>query len=202
MYGYYFITDRVLSLKGNENDVRAAVACGVKMIQYRNKNASSKEIYEEALKLKSLCINSTFIINDRVDIALSTDADGVHIGQEDLPLSAVRRLLGKDKIIGMTVHSEEDAIYAEKSGASYLGVAPIFSTKTKPDAGKPVGIELIKKIKRAVSIPVVGIGGINLVNAEEVIKAGADGICVISEVVTKPDVAAEIRKYQKLFHGH
>ncbi|MDD5595315.1 MAG: thiamine phosphate synthase [Candidatus Omnitrophica bacterium] len=199
MKGFYFITDARLSRAGIFNDVKSAIAAGVKVVQYRNKSLSAKEAFKEALILRKLCRKITFLINDRVDLALAVGADGVHLGQDDLPFKVVRWLLGKNKIIGLTVHSLSQAQDAEKIGANYLGVSPIFSTKTKSDAGKPVGCTLIKSIKQRVSLPVIAIGGINLSNAREVIAAGADGLAVISAVVTKPDVKNEINKFQKFF---
>lgn len=201
--GYYFITDEKLSKAGNVSDVKNAVSAGVKIIQYRNKCGSTKEMYDEAVKLKKICRkkNVIFIINDRMDIAIASGADGVHIGQDDMPYSVVRKILGKNKIIGVTVHTLKQASDAEKSGADYLGVSPIFSTATKHDAGCPTGISLIKKIKSRLcgTIPVVAIGGINLSNAGEVIAAGADGLCAISAVITKKNIKKEIKKFQKLF---
>jgi len=199
MKGYYFITDSSLSRAGNISDAKNALKAGVKVIQYRNKYASTKEMFEEALILKKICKDATFLINDRIDIALAVNANGVHIGNDDMPYCLVRKLLGKKKIIGVTVHNVKEAVKAQKMGADYLGVSPIFSTGTKKDAGIPVGIELIKKIKRFVSIPIIAIGGINLFNAPEVIEAGADGLCAISAVVIKPNVKKEIEKFQGLF---
>ncbi len=197
--GYYFITDVTLSRAGIFSDVKNALSAGVKVVQYRNKDASSRQMYMEALKLKLLCGEATFLINDRMDISLAVGADGVHIGNDDLPYSVVRRVLGKNKIIGKTVHSVKEAKIAQKIGVDYIGVSPIFATKTKNNAGKPAGIGLIKEIRKSVSIPIIAIGGINLSNAKEVIKAGADGICAISAVVTKQDVKKEIKKFQTLF---
>ncbi len=203
MSGYYFITDEKLSKAGNVSDVKSAVSAGVKVVQYRNKCGSTKEMYDEAVKLKEICRkkNVIFLINDRMDIAIASDSDGVHIGQDDMPYSIARKILGKSKIIGVTVHTLKEARDAEKSGADYLGVSPIFSTDTKRDAGRPAGISLIEKIKSRLceTIPVVAIGGINLSNAGEVIAAGADGLCAISATVTKNNVKKEIKKFQKLF---
>ncbi|HSA30734.1 MAG TPA: thiamine phosphate synthase [Candidatus Omnitrophota bacterium] len=196
--GYYFITDSTLG-RGGANDVKQAIAAKVAAVQYRNKNFSSREMLMEALELRKLCRKTIFLINDRVDIALAVDADGVHLGQDDLPCRAARRLLGKNKIIGLTVHSVEEAIAAQEMGADYIGVSPIFATLTKADAGKSIGIKGLKKIREQVSIPIVAIGGINLSNALEVIQAGADAVCAISAVITKPDVCAEIKKFQALF---
>lgn len=197
--GYYFITDASLSLKGNLNDVDMAVEAGTKIIQYRNKKAETRELFEEATELMKKCTNALFIINDRIDVALAIDADGVHLGQEDMPYKTARKLLGKDKILGITVHNIEEANEAYRAGANYLAVSPIYKTKTKHDAGKPIGLELIKSIKKDLNIPVVAIGGIDLTNAVEVISAGADSLCAISAVITKDNVKKEIEKFQELF---
>lgn len=199
MKGYYFITDSILSRAGNISDVKNALAARVRVVQYRNKSASTKEMYEEARKLREICKHAVFLINDRVDIALAVGADGVHLGEDDLPYTVARKLLGKKKIIGLTVHNVKEAKEAEKLGADYIGISPIFATRTKQDAGKPAGTELIKRVKKAVSMPIVAIGGISLLNAEEVIKAGADSLCSISAVVRKSDVRREIEKFQVLF---
>lgn len=200
MKGYYFVTDAGLSRAGALADVKKAIQAGVEVIQYRNKNGSTAELYREALALRCLCKNTCLLINDRVDIAMAVDADGVHLGQEDLPLKEARRLLGRKKIIGLTVHSVPEAKEAEEQGADYLGVSPIFTTRTKLDAGKPAGLSLLHKIKRKISLPVVAIGGITLENASQVISAGADSVCAISAVITKQDVKKEILKFQKLFN--
>jgi len=199
--GYYFITDSKLSRAGNFNDVSMAVACGVSVVQYRNKNAKTREMYEEAVRLREICRDTLFLINDRVDIALAVNADGVHLGQSDMPCEAARRLLGEEKIIGITVHNLAEAVQAESIGADYLGVSPIFQTATKPDAGKPAGISLIEDIRAIVNIPLIAIGGIDHSNAIDVIRAGADGLCAISSVVAKEDVSAEIKKFQDSFRA-
>ena len=201
MKGYYFITDSKLSRAGNMSDVSKAVACGVGVVQYRNKNAETRELYEEAVQLRDICRDTVFLINDRVDIALAANADGVHLGQSDMPCRAARKLLGPEKIIGITVHSLAEALNAESIGADYLGVSPIFRTATKPDAGKPAGISLIEEIRAQVEIPLIAIGGIDHSNACDVIRAGADGLCAISCVVAKEDVSSEIRRFQDLFRA-
>lgn len=201
MKGYYFITDSKLSRAGNVNDVILAVACKVGVVQYRNKNAETRGMYEEALRLREICRDTVFLINDRVDIALAADADGVHLGQSDMPCPAARKLLGPEKIIGITVHNLSEAQQAQDVGADYLGVSPIFPTATKTDAGKPAGISLIEEIRDHVDIPLIAIGGINHSNAVDVIKAGADGLCAISSVIAKENVSAEIKKFQDLFRA-
>jgi thiamine-phosphate pyrophosphorylase len=201
--GYYFITDSKLSRAGNKSDVSSAVSCGVKTVQYRNKNAETREMYQEALELSEICrdAGSLFLINDRLDIALAVEADGVHVGQLDMPCIKARRLLGEGKIIGVTVHNPAEAILAEREGADYLGVSPIFQTATKPDAGKPAGIRLIEEIREHVRIPLIAIGGINHSNAADVVRAGADGLCAISCVVAEENVRERIQRFQELFWG-
>lgn len=197
--GYYFITDAQLSRAGNASDVRNAGVAGVEVVQYRRKEGTTAALYAEASALRNLCRGPRFIVNDRIDIALAVEADGVHLGQDDLPVAVARRLLGRQKIIGLTVHSADQARAAETAGVNYLGVSPIFATRTKPDAGPPAGIELIRRIKAASKLPVVAIGGIHLGNAAQVIQAGADCVCAISAVLTREDVAGEIAKFQALF---
>jgi len=201
MKGYYFITDAKTSRAGNLNDVKNAVRANVEVVQYREKYKNTHQMYEEAVKLRAICKDIKFLINDRIDIALAVDADGVHLGNDDLPFSVARKLLGKNRIIGVTAHNLKEAQRAEKLGADYLGVSPIFLTTTKPDAGKPAGLELIRQIKKNVSLPIVAIGGINLSNAKDVVNAGADSLCAISAVVSAADVKAEIEKFQALFKG-
>jgi thiamine-phosphate pyrophosphorylase len=201
MRGYYFITDPGLSAAGLKSDCKKAVAAGVRIIQYRNKEAATLTLYDEALCMKNICMGTStrLIINDRIDIALAVDADGVHIGREDMPYHVARSLLGKDKIIGVTVRTFEEAKAAQTLGADYLGVSPIFTTATKLDAGKPCGVEVLKAIRQACNVPIVAIGGIDLSNIGLVIEAGADMACAISAVVTKSDVTGEILRFQKEF---
>ncbi|HUM82134.1 MAG TPA: thiamine phosphate synthase [Methanothrix sp.] len=203
MKGYYFITDSLLSRAGNRSDVHAAVSSGVEVVQYRNKNADTREMYLEALELARICRagGSLFLINDRLDVALAVEADGVHLGQTDMPCTRARKLLGREKVIGVTVHNLAEAMQAEEEGADYLGVSPIFSTSTKKDAGRPAGIRLIEEIREQVSLPLVAIGGINHSNAPEVIRAGADCLCAISCVVAEENVSGRIRRFQELFEG-
>ena len=201
MKGYYFITDTGLSRAGNVKDVRRALAAGVGIVQYRAKETGTRVMLAEAQELKSLCQGAIFLVNDRVDVALAVDADGVHLGQEDMPYETARRLLGPDKIIGITVSTLAEARTAARQGADYLGVSPIFFTRTKPDAGTPTGLTLLQEIRNSVSLPLAAIGGITHDNAAQVIAAGADMICAISQVVTHPDVCLAVEKFQKLFAG-
>ena len=199
MRGYYFITDARLSRAGNLSDVASALAAGVRVVQYREKHAGTRALVEEARKLRTLCRGALFLVNDRVDVALAVGADGVHLGQDDLPYGPARELLGPDKIIGITVHSVAEAVAAQKLGADYLGVSPIFATGTKADAGAPAGVALLRDIKPRVPLPLIAIGGLTLANAGEAMRAGADGLCAIAAVVTREDVRGEIAKFQKLF---
>ena len=199
MKGYYFITDTGLSRAGNIKDVRRALTAGVRIVQYRAKETNTRTMLTEAQELKSLCQGAIFLINDRVDVALAVDADGVHLGQEDMPYETARRLLGPGKIIGITVSTLAEALTAARQGADYLGVSPIFFTRTKPDAGTPAGLTLLQEIRNAVTLPLAAIGGITHENAAQVITAGADMICAISQVVTHPDVCIAVEEFQKLF---
>lgn len=196
----YFITDSRLTGRTVLEDVGSAICAGVKIIQYREKDLTTREMIDEAGKISRLCRENDvlFIINDRVDIALAVDADGVHLGNEDMPYEAARRILGNTKIIGLTVHDVGEAIEAERIGADYIGISPIFETTTKPDAGTPAGIDLIKYIKKAVKIPFVAIGGINQDNIKSVLEAGARSIAVISAIVTKDDVEKECKKFREV----
>ncbi|MDD3088737.1 MAG: thiamine phosphate synthase [Candidatus Omnitrophica bacterium] len=199
MRGYYFITGASLSKAGDISDVRKAVKARVSVIQMRAKGGDPEEIFRKARVLRKICRDSIFLVNDRVDIALSVGADGVHLGRGDMSLESARALLGPGKIIGVTVRSLEQAVQAEKEGADYIGAGPVFKTTTKTDAGEPLGIGFLGELKRTVSIPIAAIGGITPSNLPDVVEAGADLVCSIAPVVTSSDVEAEILKYQSLF---
>ena len=196
---FYFTTNSKLTKKNVIEDVKAAVKAGVKIIQYREKEKSTRDMIEEAAEIKEICKDKAiFLINDRVDVALAVNSDGVHLGLDDMPYQTARSLLGHDKIIGLTVHNINEAIHAETLGADYVGASPIFNTTTKLDAGEAAGLELIKEIKQKINIPMVAIGGISLDNAASVIEAGADAAAAISAVVTKDDVEEECKKFIKI----
>lgn len=186
----YLVTDRSLSLgRPLQPVIEAAVRGGVTMVQLREKDASTKEFYELAIKVKA-CLrpyNVPLIINDRLDIALACDAEGLHIGQNDMPYEAARKLLGKDKIIGLSVENIEDAERANELDVDYIGISPVFSTPTKTDTAKALGLEGIKEITRISRHPAVGIGGINISNAADIILAGTDGISVVSAIMSAQD---------------
>jgi thiamine-phosphate pyrophosphorylase len=189
-YSLYLVTDRYLV--GNKDffeSVRRALDGGVTLVQIREKNVSSKEFYQIALKVQKITreYNVPLIVNDRLDIALAIDADGLHIGQEDLPIEVARKILGKDKILGYSVSNREEAVYGEKMGADYLGAGAVFPTGSKKDIGEPIGIEGLKRIKESVRIPVVAIGGVGMDNLEKVKETGVDGIAVISAILSRED---------------
>jgi thiamine-phosphate diphosphorylase len=192
----YVITDRELS-KGRplEEVVNVALEGGATVIQLREKKLTDREIFIMGMKIKPLIqkADACFIINDRIDLALALDADGVHLGQSDLPLNIARKLMGEKKIIGISVKTIEEAQEAEAQRANYLGVGSIYPTKTKKDTGPIVGPQRISQIRKAVDLPIVGIGGIQLHNIKEVIKAGAVGIAVVSAVMGAPDMAEACR---------
>ena len=197
----YVITDRRLSLgRSSEEIVERAIAGGATVIQLREKELSDRQLYEEGLRIKEIIgtRDVLFVVNDRVDLALALDADGVHLGQDDLPLGVARRLLGENRIIGVSVQTPEEAQEAEREGADYLAASGVFPTTTKPDVGAVLGIPGLKRIREATSLPLVAIGGINLANVKEVIGAGADGIAVVSAVTTASDVTARCRELLSL----
>lgn len=193
----YVVTDQKLS-KGRsiEAVVSAAINGGATAIQFRDKEASSKALLEIGARIRQITWKKSalFIVNDRVDIAVAVDADGVHLGQNDLPITSTRTILGYDKIIGISVTNINQAIQAEQAGADYLGLSPIFSTATKPDAGTGLGLEFIRQVKQKVNIPLVAIGGINLENVAEVINAGADTAAVVSAIVSADDIEGAARE--------
>jgi len=186
----YVITDAAFRGRTHEEVAEAALRGGATFLQFREKHAPTCVLYQTALRLRRLCaaFGVPFIVNDRVDIALAVDADGIHVGPEDLPVAVVRRLVGPHRIVGASVGTVEEALQAEEEGASYLGVGPVYPTGTKPDAGSPIGPEGLRAIAGAVRIPIVGIGGINRDRVEEVILAGAAGVAVISAVAASEDM--------------
>ena len=191
-YDLYVVTDEDLSNGHSHAEIaKLATEGGADVIQLRDKKMDSASLFAEAVKIREITKDKAlFIVNDRVDIALTSKADGVHLGQSDLPVKAVRRLVPDDFIIGISISSVEEALIGVRDGANYVAVSPVFSTGSKPDAGEGRGLACISAVRKAIpkEIPVVGIGGINCANICEVITAGLDGICVISAVVSAPDI--------------
>ena len=181
----YLVTDRELSQgRSLEDLVAEAVAGGVTMVQLREKDSSTGEFLALAFRLKDLLKpwNIPLIINDRVDIALAVDADGVHIGQSDMPYEVARKLLGPDKIIGLSVENIDDLLKANELDVDYVGISPVYGTPTKTDTTQPFGLEGLKEAVRLSFHPTVAIGGMNKDTIADVIAAGADGVAVVSAI--------------------
>jgi thiamine-phosphate pyrophosphorylase len=193
----YVVTDATLSRGRSHVEVaREAMRGGADIVQLREKDAPSRVLYEIAEEIRRLARDAgvAFIVNDRVDIALAAGADGVHVGQEDLPATEARRLIGPERILGVSAASLEEALFAERDGADYIGFGPVFEARgTKPDAGPPRGLELLAGVCARCALPVIAIGGINHGNVDRVIAAGAAGVAVISGVVGARDIAAAVR---------
>jgi len=196
MLGLYFILDRQFMAGRDELDVASQVIHGgARVIQLRDKQSNKGELLLVAQKLKELCskLDVLFIVNDYLDLAMAVDADGLHIGQEDLPLPVIRRELPIDKIVGCSVTTLSQAAKVQAEGADYIAVGSIFSTTTKKGA-TVVGVDTLKELKRTVSTPVIAIGGINRNNIGEVVAAGADAIAVISAVLGEEDVKGAVQE--------
>ncbi len=199
-YSIYLVTDDgCLQGRALIDCVREALEGGVTLVQYRAKTASSAEMYNEALQLKALCdsFNVPLIINDRLDIAMAVGAAGVHLGQDDLPCAAARKILGEDYIIGVSAHNPAEAKAALQSGADYLGCGAVFGTATKADV-KKLGTDGLASICREKGLPVVGIGGVTADNYREVRAAGADGAAIVSGILAQPDISATVRAIAKV----
>lgn len=198
----YVIADEHLSGgKSHAEIARQAIAGGADVIQLRDKTASSRELYEAGQEIRRITREAgvIFIVNDRLDITMASDADGLHLGQEDFPAKVARQYLGKKKILGVSAASLTEALQAEADGADYLGVGPVFEARsTKADAGAPRGLSLITEIRQTCALPLIAIGGINQNNVGQVIHAGADGVAVISAIVAAEDVEIAAREIKKL----
>lgn len=199
-YSIYLVTDDgCLQGRALIDCVREALEGGVTLVQYRAKAASSAEMYAEALQLKALCdsFNVPLIINDRLDIAMAVGTAGVHLGQDDLPCAAARKILGEDYLIGVSAHNPAEAKAALQSGADYLGCGAVFGTATKADVQK-LGTEGLAAICREKGLPVVGIGGVTADNYREVRAAGADGAAIVSGILAQPDIRATVKAIAKV----
>lgn len=195
----YLVTDYVIDFNELLKKVEMALIGGVDIVQYRSKGTPTKVMCDEAIKLKQLChkYNTLFIINDRVDVAQAVDADGVHVGQDDMKADIVRRILGDDKIIGVSARTLEEAIEAKNDGADYIGVGALFATQTKMDA-KSVQLNTLKEIRKVVDIPIYGIGGISVDNITEEVKENIDGVAVVSAILNAEDIEATSRKFKEI----
>ena len=196
----YVILDATQVASGEDDNAQMLLEAGVRLIQYRNKKASAREQLRVAKRLAELfrAGGVTFLVNDRPDVALLAGAAGVHVGQEDLGVEEARRVLAKQKWIGVSTHNVEQVRRAAETPADYIAVGPIFPTTTKENPDPVVGTELIRQARALTEKPVVAIGGITLERAPEVLAAGADSLVVISDIWGAPDPRARIRKYQEL----
>lgn len=197
----YVVTDEGLSRGLTHAEIAwRAVLGGADAVQLREKTKPDREFLVAAREIRSITASCgrLFFVNDRLDIALASGADGVHLGQDDLPLVDARRQVPDDFMIGISVGSPEEAILAEEGGADYVALSPVFPTLSKPDAGPGSGLQTLREIRASVSIPVVAIGGITTGNVEDVIRFGADGVAVISAVVSQDDIASAARNMKNL----
>jgi thiamine-phosphate pyrophosphorylase len=196
----YAVTDRAWT--GSQTlveQVEAALKGGITFLQLREKELGYDEFLQEAIELKMLTAfyDVPFVINDNVEVAQACDADGVHVGQEDMPVEKVREMIGPDKILGVSAQNVEQAIAAEKAGADYLGIGSVFPTGTKQDA-KPMTFETVQEICKSVSIPIVAIGGITKTNILELAGSGVDGVAVVSAIFAQSDILAATKELQEL----
>ena len=204
-YDLYVITDEKLR-KGltHQHIAQEAISGGADVIQLRDKDMTGLGLFITACEIAEISRSSgtLFIVNDRIDIAIASGADGVHLGQDDLPLHVARQLAPDDFIIGISVGSVAEAVNAEEGGAAYVAVSPVFGTGTKPDAGPGHGTTLITTIKQSISIPVIGIGGIQKENIREVLLSGADGVALISAIIRSDDIANATQEFKSLIRHH
>ncbi|HEY8484914.1 MAG TPA: thiamine phosphate synthase [Longimicrobiales bacterium] len=197
------ITDRALAAPRDPIDVvRACLEAGAPAVQLRDKHASARELYDQAVALRELtaAYDALFFVNDRLDVALAAGADGVHLGPDDLPLHAARLAAPADFLIGYSTDDPAEAAQAQAAGASYIGCGAVFGTTTKPEAaGEQIGLERLEAVVKAVEIPVVGIGGIGPENAELVARTGAAGVAVVRAIMAADDPAEVVRRLLDAF---
>ncbi|HKV63039.1 MAG TPA: thiamine phosphate synthase [Candidatus Acidoferrum sp.] len=193
----YVILEAALLTVPETECAEKLAAAGVRLLQYRNKQASARELFESSKRLSSLLIprGVNFVVNDRADVAVAAGAAGVHVGQEDLGAEAARSVIGDGKLLGVSTHNLEQFKDAAETSADYIAVGPVFSTSTKANPDPVVGIELIHQVRSLTDKPIVAIGGITLERAADVIRAGADSVAVISDILLAPDPAQQVRRY-------
>ncbi|MFW6036072.1 MAG: thiamine phosphate synthase [Halothermotrichaceae bacterium] len=201
---YCLTAEKYSKGRGNIEVVESMLKAGIKIIQYREKEKDMFEKYNECIKIRKMTARAgaCFIVNDNVDLALAVKADGVHIGQNDLPIEVVRKLIGNDKIIGLSTHSPVQAEKAAAGGADYIGVGPIFKTKTKADVCDPVGLEYLDYVVKNIDIPFVAIGGIKEDNIETVIEKGAKCTAMVTEIVGADSIEEKINSIKARNFSH
>ena len=200
-YSIYLVTDRdLMSTETLEEAVEQAIIGGCTLVQLREKDCSSFDFYNTAVKVKGITdkYNVPLLINDRLDIALAVDAAGVHVGQSDLPATVVRKIVGEDKIIGVSTGSLEQALKAQKDGADYIGVGAMYETGTKKDANS-TSMEELKKIRENISLPIVVIGGINKERIKDFDGIGIDGLAIVSAIIAQKDIAEATMELKSIF---
>ena len=201
--GLYLILDQSWASQCSLPDVlRQAVEAGVQLVQYRNKGESIKDIYRQVLELRTIAADSKilFFVNDRCDLALAVEADGVHLGQSDLPIELARKVVGKQGLIGISTHTPEQVVEATAQGADYLGFGPVFPTSTKKDHEAVVGIQGMKRVRSLTDLPVFCIGGITTKSVPEIIEAGANGVAVASGILGATNPKQAIQQFMYPFH--
>jgi thiamine-phosphate pyrophosphorylase len=196
----YPITDTLISRLSHAEQVERFAAGGATFVQLREKRASPREFYEAAREAMAVArtLGVRIVINDRVDIAIAVKADGVHLGQDDLPPDRARLLLGESRIVGYSTHTLEQALAASSAPVDYIAIGPVFQTRTKDRPDEVVGLETVREVKRQVARPLVAIGGITLDSARLVVEAGADSVAVISDLLSTGDIAERTRRFLDL----
>lgn len=203
-FDIYPVTCQQLSRgRTNLEVLEALIAGGARIVQLREKELPDGEFYKLAklFKTRTAKAGMTLIINDRLDICQAVGADGLHLGQEDIPVQEARCLLGQEIIIGVSTHNEEEALKAAQEGADYINIGPIFQTSTKQHSGPPVGLDLFRKISRQVNIPITVMGGINLDNLGQVLQAGATRVAAVSAITSAEDIVATVREFRRRIHA-
>ena len=194
----YLVTDPVLhGGRGVLPTVREALEAGVRFVQLRDKNASTGDMLRSALQLKDLCIrySAWFVVNDRIDVAMASRADGVHLGQSDMPADMARSLMGPDAVIGVSTRTPEEASRACTDGADYIAANLVFRTETKKDVGEPLGLDAVRELSEVCPLPLIAIGGVNPDNTGMLIEAGCSGVAVVSAIMNAAEPGKQVRRF-------
>lgn len=200
----HVLTDTVLQTRFSHVELtRLAIAGGADTIQFRQKSGSTREMIETARKMKQMCTDAgvTFIVNDRVDVAIAAEADGVQLGQDDFPIPLARKLLGENRVIGGSAVTLKEAKKCFEERADYIGFGPVYPTTSKADVAPATGIDLLEEVVKAIPLPIIAIGGVDAENTSEVMKTGAHGIAVISSVCCQENPEQATRALYQALHG-